>query len=163
MQLKNYLLKFPFSFFFFFSCSMRAGDEDCGRARDPKRNLLASLSIQVFPSLGVHFHQNRMWTWMCLPDLENLTFSMLFFFFFLPNFVLISIPSRKAPILTKLGAFYNNLPKIPPTYVILAPSSLMKILWSFSQISRKSPKGRHISGYHVNERTPPPVPSESSS
>ena len=66
---------------------------------------------------------------------------------FLPNFPPISIPfsKEKHPIWIKLGAFYNNLPKIHPIYVIWAPSSLMKTLPSLYQISRKSaPKGRHI-------------------
>ena len=47
---------------------------------------------------------------------------------FLPNFPPISIPflKEKHPIWIKLGAFYNNLPKIHPIYVIWAPSSLMK-------------------------------------
>ena len=47
---------------------------------------------------------------------------------FVPNFPPISIPflKEKHPILTKLGAFYNNLPKIHSIYVIWAPSSLMK-------------------------------------
>ena len=58
---------------------------------------------------------------------------------------------------SKLGAFYNNLPKIHPIYVIWAPSSLMKTPRSLYQISRKgAPKGRHIYVYHVNVRTPPP-------
>ena len=76
---------------------------------------------------------------------------------FLPNFPPISIPfsKEKHPILIKLGAFYNNLPKIHPIYVIWAPSSLMKTPRSLYQISRKSaPKGRHIYAYHVNVRTP---------
>ena len=78
---------------------------------------------------------------------------------FLPNFPPISIPfsKEKHPILIILGAFYNNLPKIHPIYVIWAPSSLMKTPRSLYQISRKSaPKGRHIYVYHVNVRTPPP-------
>ena len=77
---------------------------------------------------------------------------------FLPNFPPISIPfsKEKHPILIKLGAFYNNLPKIHPIYVIWAPSSLMKTPPSLYQFSRKSaPKGRHIYVYHVNVRTPP--------
>ena len=46
---------------------------------------------------------------------------------FLPNFPPISIPfsNEKHAILTKLGAFYSNLPKIRRIYVIWAPSSLM--------------------------------------
>ena len=42
----------------------------------------------------------------------------LFLYQFLPNFPPISIPFLKErhPILTKLGAFYNNLPKIHPIY-----------------------------------------------
>ena len=78
---------------------------------------------------------------------------------FLPNFPPISIPflKEKHPILTKLGAFYSNLPKIHPIYVIWAPSSLMKTPRSLYQFLRKSaPKGRHIHVYHVNVRTPPP-------
>ena len=67
---------------------------------------------------GGFFHPNR--TWMCLLDLENLTISIPIF---LPNFPPISIPfsKEKHPILIKLGAFYNNLPKIHPIYVIWAP------------------------------------------
>ena len=47
---------------------------------------------------------------------------------FLPNFPPINIPfsKEKHSILVKLGAFYNNLPKIHPIYVIWALSSLMK-------------------------------------
>ena len=78
---------------------------------------------------------------------------------FLPNFPPISIPflEEKHPIWIKLGAFYNNLPKIHPIYVIWAPSSLMKTPRSLYQISRKgAKKGRHIYVYHVNVRTPPP-------
>ena len=47
---------------------------------------------------------------------------------FLPNFPPINIPflKEKHPIWIKLGAFYNNFPKIHPIYVIWAPSSLMK-------------------------------------
>ena len=78
---------------------------------------------------------------------------------FLPNFPPISIlfSKEKHPIWIKLGAFYNNLPKIHPIYVIWAPSSLMKTPRSLYQISRKgAPKGRHIYVYHVNVRTPPP-------
>ena len=78
---------------------------------------------------------------------------------FWPNFPPISIPfsKEKHPIWIKLGAFYNNLPKIHPIYVIWAPSSLMKTPRSLYQISRKSaPKGRHIYVYQVNVRTPPP-------
>ena len=80
---------------------------------------------------------------------------------FLPNFPPINIPflKEKHPILTKLDAFYNNLPKIHPIYVTWAPSSLMKTPQSLYQISRKStPKGRHIYVYHVNVRNPPPPP-----
>ena len=95
---------------------------------------------------GVYSHQNC--TWMCLPDLENLTFSW-------PIFCPISHPSvyhfrKKSTQLTKLGTFYNNLSKIHPSYVM----SLMKPP-SLYQISQKSaPKGRHIYLYHVNVRTP---------
>ena len=77
---------------------------------------------------------------------------------FLPNFPPISIPfsEEKHPIWIKLGAFYNNLPKIHPICVIWAPSSLMKTPRSLYQISRKgAPKGRHIYVHHVNVRNPP--------
>ena len=104
-----------------------------------------------YRSGGGYSHQNR--TGMCLPDFENLTFSLPIFAQFPTNPYTIS--ERKAPNFDKLGAFYNNLPKIHPVYVIWAPSSLMKTLWSLYQISWKSaPKGRHIYVYHVNVRTP---------
>ena len=77
---------------------------------------------------------------------------------FLPNFPPISIPfsKEKHPILTKLGAFYNNFLQIHPIDAIWAPSSLMKPPRSLYHISRKRvPKGRHIYVYHVNVRTPP--------
>ena len=78
----------------------------------------------------------------------------------LPNFPPISKPflKEKHPILTTLGAFYTNLPKIHPVYVICALSSLMKNPRSLYQISWKSPpppKGRHIYVYHVKVRIPP--------
>ena len=77
---------------------------------------------------------------------------------FLPNFPPISIPFSKEMHPIWMGAFYNNLPKIHPIYVIWAPSSLMKTPRSLYQISRKSaPKGRHIYVYHLNVRTPPGV------
>ena len=99
---------------------------------------------------GGYFHQNSMW--MCLLDLENLPCSIPIF---LPNYPPISIPfsKEKHPILTKLGALYNNLPKIHPIYVIWAPSSLMKTppiaLPTFAQKAYV---------YHVNMRPPPPPP-----
>ena len=76
---------------------------------------------------------------------------------FLHNYPPISTPFWKEnhPICLKLGAFYHNLLKIHPIYVIWAPSFLMKTQWSLYQISRNStPKGRHIHVYHVNVRTP---------
>ena len=88
-----------------------------------KLQYLMGKHIVFKPGGGGYFHQNR--TWMCLPDVENLTFSI-------PTFCLIPHPSvyhfsqEKHPILTKLGAFYNDLAKIHPIYVIWAPSSLMK-------------------------------------
>ena len=62
---------------------------------------------------------------------------------FLPNFPPISIPflKEKHPILIKLGAFYNNLPKIHPIYVIWAPSSLMKtpdLYTKFREVPQKA-------------------------
>ena len=74
---------------------------------------------------------------------------------FLPNFPSISIPFSKNnhPICTKLGAFYDNLPKIHPIYVIWSPSSLMKTLIAIPKFAKKRPKGRHIYVYHVNEKS----------
>ena len=95
--------------------------------------------------------------------LKNLTF-------FTPIFCLICHPSvyhsflkEKHPILTNLGAFYNNSPKIYPIYmyVIWAPLSLMKpppprTLYEIWQ--KSTPKGRQIYVYHVivNVRISPP-------
>ena len=74
---------------------------------------------------------------MCLPDLENLAFSILFF---LPNYTSISIP--------------YSIEK-HSDYVIWASLSLMKTRRSLYQILRKSiPNGRHIYAHHVNVRPP---------
>ena len=78
---------------------------------------------------------------------------------FVSNFPPICIPfsNKKHTILTKLGAFYNNLPKIHPIYVIWAPLSLMKTPIAIYQISQKSaPKGRHIHTYTMSMWEPPP-------
>ena len=78
---------------------------------------------------------------------------------FWPNFPPISLPflKEKHPILIKLSAFYNDLPKIPPIYVIWAPSSLIKPLW-YTKFSKKAPQkaGTYI---HIpcQCETPPPL------
>ena len=65
---------------------------------------------------GGYFHQNR--TWMCLPDLENLTISI-------PNFCLISythqytIFERKAPNFDQIGCFLQYLAQNTPNLCIL--------------------------------------------
>ena len=99
-----------------------------------------SVLWQTYSPGGEYFCQNCMW--ICLPDLENFTFSIL-------SFSTITHPSvylfqkEKHPILLKLGAFYHNVLKIHPIYVIWAPPSLMKAHRSLYQISRIStPKGR---------------------
>ena len=63
---------------------------------------------------GGYFCQNR--AWMCLPNLENLIFSIQFFFW--PNSPPVSIPFliKKHPILPKFGALYNNLLNIHPIF-----------------------------------------------
>ena len=61
---------------------------------------------------GGYSHQNC--KWMCLLDLENLTFSILIFCpISQPSVGPIPFLKEKHPILTKLGACYNNLPKYP--------------------------------------------------
>ena len=101
---------------------------------------------------GGYFHQNR--TWMCLPDLENLTFSI---YQFLPNFPPISIPfsKEKHPLLTKLGAFYNNLPKIHPIYVIWAPSSLVNP-HRYTKFREKAPQKAGTYTFTMSMWDPPP-------
>ena len=91
---------------------------------------------------------------MCLPYFKNLTF-------FIPIIRTIIHPSvyhfrkKSTQFCSNWVAFYHNLLKIHPIYVILAPSSLMKTNRSLYQISWNStPKGRHIYVYHVNVRTP---------
>ena len=62
---------------------------------------------------------------------------------FLPNFPPVSTPflQEKHPILTNLGAFCNNLPKMHQIYVICAPSSLMKNpLTALPNFAKKCPK-----------------------
>ena len=77
---------------------------------------------------------------------------------FLTNFPPISIPFLKErhPILTKLGAFCNNLPKIHQIFVIWVPSSLIKLLIAIPNFAKKRPKGRHICIPYQCE-TPPPT------
>ena len=105
------------------------------------------------PGGGGYFHQNR--TWMCLPDVKNLTFSIPIFCLishpsvyhfckkrtqFGPNWVLLQWFAKNTPNLCNLGFFVSDE----------NPRSLYKI-------SRKStPKGRHIYMYvyHVNVRPP---------
>ena len=111
--------------------------------------------LESDPAGGGYFHQNR--TWSCLPDLENLTFSIPIF---LPNFSPISIPfsKEKHPILTKLGVFYNNLPKIQPIYVIWAPSSLMKTPRHYTKFREKAPQKAGTYTYACQYETPPRDP-----
>ena len=80
---------------------------------------------------------------------------------FLPNFPPISIPfsNEKHQILIELGAFYNNLPKIHPIYVIWAPSSLMKPPppIAIPIFAKKCPKSQaHIRIPCQCENPPPP-------
>ena len=81
---------------------------------------------------GGYFHQNC--TWMCLRDLENLTFSIPIFCQIFP------VLKEKHPILIKLGAFYNDLSKIQSIYVIWAPSSLMKNPIAIPNFAKRRPK-----------------------
>ena len=63
---------------------------------------------------------------------------------------------QQTQILLKLGAFYNNLPKIHPIYVNGAPSSAMKPPDCYTKICEKAPQKagtKYI--YHVYVRTPP--------
>ena len=77
---------------------------------------------------------------------------------FLPNFPPISIPflQEKHTILTKLGAFYNDLPKIHPIYVIWAPSSLMKPPpHRYTKFHEKSPQKAGTCSYTMSMWEPP--------
>ena len=106
---------------------------------------------------GGYFHQNR--TWMCLPDLENLTFSI-------PIFCLISthqytIFERKYPILTKLGAFYNNLLKIHPVlYNLGSLVSDENPSIAVPNFVKSAPKGRHIYAPYTISMWEPPLSFE---
>ena len=77
---------------------------------------------------------------------------------FLPNFPPISIPfsEEKHPIWIKLGAFYNNLPKIHPIYVIWAPSSLMKTPDRYTKFREKVPQKTGTYTYTMSMWEPPP-------
>ena len=76
---------------------------------------------------------------------------------FLPNFPPINIPfsKEKHPILIKLGAFYNNLPKIHPIYVIWAPSSLMKTPHRYTKFCKKVPQKAGTYTYTMSMWGPP--------
>ena len=73
---------------------------------------------------------------MCLPQLEKFDF---LYTNFSHNYPPISIPfsTEKHPILLNLVAFYHNLLKIHPIYIILAPSFLMKTHWSLYQTAKR--------------------------
>ena len=76
---------------------------------------------------------------------------------FLPNFPPISIPfsKEKHPIWIKLGAFYNNLPKIHPIYVIWAPSSLTKTPDRYTKFREKVPQKAGTYRYTTSMWEPP--------
>ena len=79
---------------------------------------------------------------------------------FLPNFPPIIIPflKEKHPILTKLGAFYNNLPKNTPNLCNLGSFVFNKNLpIAIPNFAKKAPqKGRHIRIPCQCENPPPP-------
>ena len=76
---------------------------------------------------------------------------------FLPNFPPISIPfsKEKHPIWIKLGAFYNNLPKIHPISVIWAPSSLIKPPDRYTKFREKAPQKAGTYTYTMSMWEPP--------
>ena len=78
---------------------------------------------------------------------------------FLPNspHISIQILKEKHPILTKLGAFYNSLPKIHTIYVIWAPSSLMNPPppITMSNFMKKEPQ--KAGTYTMSMWDPPPL------
>ena len=79
---------------------------------------------------------------------------------FLPNFPPISIPfsKEKHPIWIKLGAFYNNLPKMHPIYVISGSFvSDENPLIAIPNFAKKCPKRQaHIRIPCQCENSPPP-------
>ena len=90
----------------------------------------------------------------CACGTLQISFSL---YYFLPNYPSISIPFliEKHQILPKFGAFYNNVFKICPIYVIWAPLSLMKSTDRYTKFCKKmkrkekeekknTSKGRHI-------------------
>ena len=126
-NLPKKMLPFPF---FYHECNI-----DCTSSK------YASCVVENLFLAGGYFHQN--FTWLCVPNLKNLT---------LTNYPLNGIPVsiERHSILPKLDSFCNNLLKIHPIF-----SSLIITHRSLYQISRKStPKGRHIYVYQVNVRPP---------
>ena len=98
-----------------------------------------------------YFHQNR--TWMCLPDMENLTISIPFF---LPNFPLINIPfsKKKPPNFDQIGCFLQYLAQNTPNLCNLGSFiSDENSPIAIPNFAKSEPKGRHIYVYHVNVRT----------
>ena len=63
---------------------------------------------------------------------------------------------KKNPILTKLDAFYNNLPKIHPIYVIWAPSSLMNTPDRYTKFREKAPQKAGTYTFTMSMWEPPP-------
>ena len=105
-------------------------------------NLYTGWGVLLSPQLyggggGCYFHQNR--TWMCLPDLENMTFSI-------PIFYPISHPSvyhfwKKSTQFWPYWVLFTILsPKILPIYVIWASSSLTKTPGRYTKFREKAPQ-----------------------
>ena len=100
---------------------------------------------------GGFFHQNC--TWMCLPDLENLTISI-------PIFCKISHPSvyhfrkKSTQFASNWVLFTTIIPNIPNLCNLGSFVSDENPPIAIPNFAKSAPKGRHIYVYHVNVRTP---------
>ena len=105
-----------------------------------------------------YFHQNCMW--MCLPHLENLTFSIPIFRT-ITHLSVYHIRRKSTQVCSNWVLFTTICSKYIQFYIIWAPSFLMKTHRSLYQISRNStPKGRHINVSYTMSVWGTPLPPD---
>ena len=107
--------------------------------------LVSSLTSMIL-GRGDYFHQNC--TWMCLPDLENLTFSI-------PIFCLISHPSvyhfrKEAPNFDQIGCFLQWFAQYTPSFIRFGfPCLWWKPLIAIPNFVKKCPKRQAHNMHHI--------------
>ena len=92
---------------------------------------------------------------MCLPDLENFTFTIPILHP-IAHLSVYHFLIEKHPISPRLGAFYSNLLKVHPFYIIWALSSLITPLHGYTKFCDKAPRK---AGTYITYQCENPSPS----